>query len=532
MSRQYFLHAPIGAGGMATVHIGQLIAPLGFSRVVAIKRLHPMLSGQPEFAAMLVDEARITARVRHLNVIPTLDVFVEAGECFLVMEYVEGESLAKLLHAASFAEKSVPPEVAVAVITGVLHGLHAAHTAKSARGEPLNIMHRDVSPQNILVGADGISRIFDFGVAKALGRLQQTRAGEFKGKLPYLAPELFGQVPPTQRVDIYAASVALWESLTTRRLFDGASEEEIFAKILQARVPAPSELAPRLPRGLDEVVLRGLSRFPEARFESAEQMAEALERLVRPAPPREVAAWMQSLAGEALAQRARLVSAIEGAAMPPALPPAPAWSASAEPLTTAPVCNTVPMLMWPQAPPVEPAFQDPLIWPQAPPVVEPVFQDRCDDEIRTIAVQVPLPHLGPEDRPRRRGAQRASIAIVALSFLLAAPAFGWMALSKPEPPQPRRIGKTAPLVVTSISPLAPASEPPARHEQLDPTKEAARLEQASRLESDRSDKRARPEPAAAKVSRRPDPEARPRKRSERSKPAGDDLDSSAFTNRK
>ncbi len=513
MSRQYFLHAPIGAGGMATVHIGQLIAPLGFSRVVAIKRLHPMLSGQPEFAAMLVDEARITARVRHLNVIPTLDVFVENGECFLVMEYVEGESLARLLHAASSAELSLPPEVAVSVIIGVLHGLHAAHTAKSARGEPLNIMHRDVSPQNILVGADGVSRIFDFGVAKALGRLQQTRAGEFKGKLPYLAPELFGQFPPTQRVDIYAASVALWESLTTRRLFDGASEEEIFGKILQARVPAPSELVPGLPRGLDAVVLRGLSRAPEARFESAEQMAEALEQLIRPAPPREVAAWVQSLAGEALTQRARLVSAIESAAMPPALPPAPEWSASAEPLTTAPVCNTVPLLMWPQAP-----------------AAEPVFQDQYDDEIRTIAVQVPLPHLGAEERPRRRGARRAAIAIVTLSFLLAAPAFGWMALSKPEPAPPRRIGKTAPLLVASISPLAAASEPPAAQAPQEPLKQAARLEQKTRPESSRSDERARPEPAAAKVPRQS--EVRARKRSERSKHADDDLESSAFSNRK
>jgi serine/threonine-protein kinase len=331
MSTRYVLHDPIGSGGMATVHIGQLHAPLGFTRTVAIKRLHPALSHQPEFAAMLVDEARITARVRHLNVIPTLDVFLENGECMLVMEYVEGESLGKLLRSASQAQTPAPVGVVSAVLAGVLHGLHAAHVAKSGSGEPLNIIHRDVSPQNILVGSDGIARVFDFGVAKALGRLQQTRAGEFKGKLPYLAPEQFGEGAPDRRVDVYAASVTLWEALTTRRLFDGGSEEEVFGKILQSRVPAPSELRPGLPPALDELVLRGLSRAPAARFGSAEEMALALERAAPPATAREVSAWLYSLASEALAKRALLVTEMDGQGASVPAPVAPASPARSRP---------------------------------------------------------------------------------------------------------------------------------------------------------------------------------------------------------
>lgn len=317
MPTQYILHDKIGAGGMATVHLGLLVAPLGFSRIVAVKRLHAGFSGQPEFAAMLVDEARIAARIRHPNVVPTLDVFIDGGAC-LVMEYIEGESLAQLLRATSSTATPVPSSIVVAVMAGVLHGLHAAHTACSAKGEALNIMHRDVSPQNIMVGTDGVARLFDFGVAKARGRLQHTRVGEFKGKLPYMAPEQFSGARLTQAIDIYSASVTLWEALTLRRLFDGSSEEEIFGKVLQAKVPAPSEIEPSVPKALDAVVLRGLSRSPEARFASAEEMALALERAVPPAPPLSVGAWVRELAAESLAARARLVARVEEeAASPP-----------------------------------------------------------------------------------------------------------------------------------------------------------------------------------------------------------------------
>lgn len=517
MATRYVLHDSIGSGGMATVHVGQLHAPLGFTRVVAIKRLHPALSHQAEFAAMLVDEARITARVRHLNVIPTLDVFVENGECFLVMEYVEGESLGKLLRSASQAQVPVPLGVVSAILGGVLHGLHAAHIAKSGNGEPLKIIHRDVSPQNILVGTDGIARVFDFGVAKALGRLQQTRAGEFKGKLPYLAPEQFGEGAPDRRVDVYAASVTLWEALTARRLFDGGSEEEVFGKILQSRIPAPSELRSGLPPALDELVLRGLSRSPAARFESAEEMALALERAVPPAPPRDVSQWLTSLAGEALAKRAALVTQMDGAApavaslaatvaaaLPPAPAPAPqptpppesvpARAVPAAPATAAGMVTqrmTVPLRTRPRDPWLEhhPSGQA----AQPTPSSELAYLAEAPTVVAqrsTTAPPLSVP-VAPEPGARRRLLVRSALGAVLLLCTLAAPAFGWMAFtdrdelphaaaaaaaptiiaapkaSSPQPvkpaslPKPIVIANTPPAPARSAPPLAPSAQPPA-----------------------------------------------------------------------
>src|SRR5262245_49268372 len=163
---------------MATVHLGRLLGPVGFSRTVAIKRLHAQFSQDPEFVSMFLDEARLAARIRHPNVVPTLDVVATGGELFLVMDYVAGESIAKLLRAVATKKEMVPIRVIAATMAGALHGLHAAHEAKDERGEPLGIVHRDVSPQNILLGADGVPRVLDFGVAKAIGRVQTTQEGQ------------------------------------------------------------------------------------------------------------------------------------------------------------------------------------------------------------------------------------------------------------------------------------------------------------------------------------------------------------------
>src|SRR6516225_8996456 len=172
---RYALYVAIAAGGMATVHLGRLIGEVGFSRTVAIKRLHPQYAADPEFVSMFLDEARLAARIRHPNVVPTLDVVATKGELFLVMDYVPGESLARLSRVCREQRRPIPHRITSAVMAGALHGLHAAHEAKSERGAPLGIVHRDVSPQNVLVGADGVPRVLDFGVAKAAGRMQETR---------------------------------------------------------------------------------------------------------------------------------------------------------------------------------------------------------------------------------------------------------------------------------------------------------------------------------------------------------------------
>jgi len=162
----------LASGGMATVHLGRLIGPAGFSRTVAIKRLHDQFASDPQFVSGLLDEARLTARIRHPNVVPTLDVVATGEQVLLVLEYVQGESLSRLLASSNERGERVPLPIVVSIIAGVLHGLQAAHEATSDKGEPLHIVHRDVSPQNVMVGVDGVARVLDFGVAKAVGRLQ------------------------------------------------------------------------------------------------------------------------------------------------------------------------------------------------------------------------------------------------------------------------------------------------------------------------------------------------------------------------
>ena len=199
---RYVLYDEIASGGMATIHLGCLMGQVGFARVVAIKKLHPHLAKDPEFVAMFLDEARVAAGVRHPNVVSTLDVVATDGELFLVMDYVEGDSLSRLLRAARRKNELLPPPLVSSVMTGVLYGLHAAHTAKDERGQSLSIVHRDVSPQNVLVGVDGVARVVDFGVAKASRRLMETEAGRMKGKFAYMAPEQVRQDTLDQRADV------------------------------------------------------------------------------------------------------------------------------------------------------------------------------------------------------------------------------------------------------------------------------------------------------------------------------------------
>ncbi len=230
------------------------------------------------------------------------------------MDYVEGESLWALLRRSRELGARVPIDVAAGVMVQALHGLHAAHEAKSDLGEPLELVHRDVSPQNLLVGTDGMVRVLDFGVAKALGKLHTTREGQLKGKLGYLAPEqIFGQ-PVTRRSDVFAAGVVLWEAITGRGLFAAECEGDVLRRIMEGRVDRPALLVPDVPPALDRVVMRALAREPSDRFDTALAMAEAVEHAAPVAAPRAIAAWMRSLAREGLEARARLIAGIEGGA--------------------------------------------------------------------------------------------------------------------------------------------------------------------------------------------------------------------------
>ena len=307
---RYALYGEIAAGGMATVHFGRLLGPVGFSRTVAIKRLHPQYAKDPEFVSMFLDEARLAARIRHPNVVPTLDVVATQGELFLVMDYVQGESLSRLIRAARDRREPIPLRIVAAIMSGALQGLHAAHEAKNERGEPLHIVHRDISPQNVLVGSDGVARVLDFGVAKAAGRIQTTKEGQLKGKLAYMAPEqIGGQV--SRQTDVYAAAIVVWEALTSQRLFSGENEGQILSKVLGGFVQPPSAIVPDLPVALDEIVLRGLAREPAHRYATAREFAIAIERCVGVASSTEVGEWVEAVAHGALASRAEKIAEIE-----------------------------------------------------------------------------------------------------------------------------------------------------------------------------------------------------------------------------
>jgi eukaryotic-like serine/threonine-protein kinase len=296
---------------MATVHLGRLEGVKGFARVVAIKRLHPHLAANKDFADRFFEEAKLASRVRHANVVQTIDVALDGDAGLVVMEYVHGETLGRLLQVACRSDEPPPPPVIGAIMSGVLHGLHAAHEATNPRGMPLGIVHRDVSPQNILVGSDGIARVLDFGIAKATSDSAATPGAQLKGKLAYMAPEQLRGQPVSPSTDIFAAAVVLWESLVGRRLFLDETEAKTLSNVLRLRIEPPSALAPSVPAPLDLVVLRGLERERSRRFGSAREMAIALEAACPPASSAAVGAWMEGLASEALAERANALRQVE-----------------------------------------------------------------------------------------------------------------------------------------------------------------------------------------------------------------------------
>ena len=308
---RYCLYDEIAAGGMATVHFGRLLGPAGFSRTVAIKQLHPQYARDPEFVAMFLDEARLAARIRHPNVVSTIDVVARDGELFLVMEYIQGEAFARLLRTTTLEGDKVPPNVASSIVTQALLGLHAAHEALDEKGASLNIVHRDVSPQNILVGVDGVARVLDFGVAKATSRLQITHDGRLKGKLAYMAPEQLLKRPVDRRADVFAAATVLWESLCGERLFAGDDAAAAVAHILEGKVKPPSQVVSGLNSAVDAVVLKGLAKDPEQRYQTAKEMAQALEHALPPAGALRVSEWVEHTAGRSLKLRAARVAEIE-----------------------------------------------------------------------------------------------------------------------------------------------------------------------------------------------------------------------------
>jgi serine/threonine-protein kinase len=305
---------------MATVHMGRQFGDAGFSRVVAIKRLLPQFGLDSEFEAMFVEEVRLAARIKHPNVVQTLDVVATNSELLLIMDYVHGESLWRLFRVALEQSKPVPLNIVSAIVVDVLHGLHAAHEATDRHGNPLRIVHRDVSPHNVIVGDDGVSRVFDFGIAKAADSTHFTERGTIRGKTAYMAPEQLDGKTASRQTDIFAVGVVLWELLTNRRLF-AANGCASIAQQIAGDAPRPSTLNPSIPAELEAVVMTTLSRDPARRHANARRMAIALETSCRTATKSEVSSWVRSLAGHTLDERARLAHLLESSGVSVLPPP-------------------------------------------------------------------------------------------------------------------------------------------------------------------------------------------------------------------
>jgi eukaryotic-like serine/threonine-protein kinase len=297
---RYVMWAPLASGGMASVHYGVVRSDAGVLSPVALKRIRAELS-DPQYVAMLRDEARIAGSIRHPNVVGTVDVIAIDGETMIALEYVPGASLSQVLRATRSRQERIPIAIAAAIAVDTLRGLEAAHQAVDPLGRPLEIVHRDVSPQNILLDESGRARIADFGVASARGRLQRTtETGSLKGKLGYLAPEqVHGKV--SRAVDVYACGAVLWEMLTGRVLFQG-SDAEILAATLLGKIAPPSTHAPEIPPALDEAVMKALSHEPTERHASAAAMEAAIVASTRLGGA-ELASWLEVTIGDELEKR-------------------------------------------------------------------------------------------------------------------------------------------------------------------------------------------------------------------------------------
>jgi serine/threonine-protein kinase len=267
---------------MGTVYLGRLIDGTS-AQTVAIKVLHPHLATNPEMVAMFLDEARVATRLRHPNLVGVLDMDMIGEELVIVMEYVEGTTLARMQSAVRRRGERLPVGVSVRIVCDALAGLNVVHELLDESGQSLGLVHRDVSPHNLLVGSDGSTRVTDFGIALAAGRLASTRPdGTLKGKLQYLSPEQIGRKAVDRRVDVFAAGIVLWECLTGERLFQGKTEAETVTRVLRDPIAPPSLMRPEVSTELDEVCLQALERDPQRRFKTADDFGNALRHAFGP----------------------------------------------------------------------------------------------------------------------------------------------------------------------------------------------------------------------------------------------------------
>src|SRR4051794_12988429 len=295
----YELLQRIATGGMAEVYLARRAGPHGFQKVVAVKRILPQLAQDTDFVAMFVDEARVCARLAHPNIVQVFDFGEHDGELYMAMEYVDGTTAARLVRAAASRGEEVPLEAALYVALGVLRGLDYAHNARDDEGRPLDLVHRDVSPGNVLIDRSGAVKLTDFGIARAAEIERRTDAGQLKGKLGYMSPEQVVGRELDARSDLFTVGIVLAELVMLRPLFSAPSEIDVLMSIRDADLGVLDRAGSRVPDDIRAVLFRALARDRALRYPTASAFAEAIEEILRrrrlQVGPAKLAAWVERL---------------------------------------------------------------------------------------------------------------------------------------------------------------------------------------------------------------------------------------------
>jgi len=279
---KYEILRRLATGGMAEIYLARATGIEGFEKLVVLKRILPQYAGEDEFVSMFLDEARLAATLHHSNVVSVYDIGEVDGQYFLAMEFLHGQDARQLMKTVSQQRTGLPLEHALSVVMGVCAGLHYAHE-HVVDGKPLELVHRDVSPQNVFITYDGHVKLLDFGIARASSRLTQTRGTSLKGKISYMSPEQAGGLPLDRRSDVFSTAILLWELTTGRRLYTGDSDFEVMRKLREEDAPRPSVVGFAYPLALERIVLKGLKRDREERYASAEELLLDLEGFAREA---------------------------------------------------------------------------------------------------------------------------------------------------------------------------------------------------------------------------------------------------------
>jgi serine/threonine-protein kinase len=343
---RYQIIGRLATGGMAEVYLALSGDLPGFRTLVVVKRILPHLASNAQFIRMFLDEARLAALLDHPNIVRIIEVGHDGEDYFLVMELVQGKPLSAVLRKAAREHKPPTPALTSYLIAQAASGLAYAHTLTDGEGRPLGVVHRDVSPQNVLISFEGAVKMIDFGVARAFGRVAHTSPGGLKGKIDYMSPEQASAEEVDHRADVFALGVVLWEALTGRRLFRRETELATMRAIVDDPIPHPSEVAPTIPIELDTIVMRALRKRKDARFASANEMAVALEKFAfsnAGFSPMQVANYTKSLfASEYLQWRKTATAALDLEVEKPRMEP----PLNAEPPTAGPTMALRPGVNW------------------------------------------------------------------------------------------------------------------------------------------------------------------------------------------